>query len=102
MSAIKGIYRNGQIVLDHAANWPDGTAVMVEPLNGADLRGATGDEQADDPESVSRWIAAFDAIPPLQMTPEEEAAWQAERRAQRAFEFATWEEQARRTEGLVE
>ncbi len=36
--------------------------------------GTVGDEQSDDPQAVARWVAAFDAIPPLQMTPEEEAA----------------------------
>jgi hypothetical protein len=49
-----------------------------------DPPGTTGDEQADDAESVARWLAAFDAIPPLQMTPAEEAAWRADRDARRA------------------
>ena len=44
----------------------------------------TEEEQGDDPESIARWIAEFDAIPPLQMTPEEGAdmnAWRAKVKA---------------------
>jgi hypothetical protein len=52
------------------------------------------DEEADDPESIARWIAAFDAIPPLNMTPEEEAEWQAARKAQKEFEKAAFYERA--------
>ncbi len=47
---------------------------------GDDPPGTTGDEQSDDPQAVARWIAAFDALPPLQMTPDEETAWRANRR----------------------
>ena len=47
-------------------------AEFVHP--GDDPPGTVGDEQSDDPQAVARWVAAFDAIPPLQMTPEEEAA----------------------------
>jgi len=39
------------------------------------------DNQGDDPESIVRWIAAVDAIPPLEMTAAEEAEWQAARQA---------------------
>jgi hypothetical protein len=102
MNAIKGIYRNGRIILDRPAAWPEETAVLVEPLNSADFHGATGDEQADDPESVARWIAAFDAIPPLEMTPTEEAEWQAARTAQKAFDLSQWEERTRRIERLFD
>ncbi|MDB5308134.1 MAG: hypothetical protein JWO38_2336 [Gemmataceae bacterium] len=43
--------------------------------------GTVGDEQSDEPEAVARWLAAFDAIPPATMTPDEIAAWQAARAA---------------------
>ena len=41
-----------------------------------DLPGTAGDEQTNDPEAISRWVAAFDAIPPATMTVEEEAVRQ--------------------------
>jgi len=74
--------------------------VVVIPECAPDLLVTTGDEQADDPESIARWLAAFDAIPPLEMTPDEEAEWRAAREAQRAFEIANFEENIRRIEAL--
>ena len=37
----------------------------------ADPPGTGGDEQSDDPEAVSHWLATFDAIPPATMTVDE-------------------------------
>lgn len=45
----------------------------------ADPPGTLGDEQSDEPGAAARWIAAFDAVPPLQMSPEEEAVWRSAR-----------------------
>jgi hypothetical protein len=56
------------------------TAVVEDPP------GTVGDAQSDDAEAVARWIAAFDAIPPMQMTPDEEAAWQSARLAQKQID----------------
>ncbi len=99
-TTLTGTWKNGQIILDGPADWPDGCRVVVIPECMPDLLGTTGDEQADDPESLARWLAAFDAIPPLKMTPEEEAEWQAARQAQKASELAHFEERARRIEAL--
>ncbi len=63
-------------------------------------KGIRGDEQADDPESIARWLAAFDAIPPSEITALEEAGWRAAREAQKAFEMAGFEEHGRRIEAL--
>jgi hypothetical protein len=57
----------------------------------ADPPGTTGDPQADDPEAVARWITAFNAIPPFQMTAAEEAAWQAARAAQKRVDAAAFD-----------
>jgi hypothetical protein len=102
VKVIKGTVENGQITLSEPLTWPDGTEVRIRAIpaaseaNGADEEdaGISEDEQADDPESIARWIAAFDAIPPLHMTPEEEAEWQAARKAQKEFEKAAFDERA--------
>lgn len=73
--ALTGTLKNGQVLLDSPAHWPEGCRVLVMRATVSEPLGATGDEQADDPESVERWIAAFDAIPPLEMTAEEEERW---------------------------
>jgi hypothetical protein len=99
-TTLTGILKNGQVILDGPANWPEGCRVVVVREYVPDLVETAGDEQADDPVSIAQWIATFDAIPPLEMTPEEEAEWNAARAAQKAFEIANFEERARRIEAL--
>lgn len=53
-----------------------------------DPPGTCGDEQADDPEAINRWLATFDAIPPATMTIEEETAWQDARTDQKQIDAA--------------
>jgi hypothetical protein len=97
MSAIKATWNDGQVVLESPADWPDGRRLIVveDPAPNDDI-------QADDPESIARWIAEFDAIPPLEMTAEEEAEWQAARKAQRDFEKATFNERADKLREMFE
>jgi hypothetical protein len=102
MKVIKGTVENGRITLCEPLTWPDGTEVRIRAIStgseasGGDDEnlGTAGDEQADDPESIARWIAAFDAIPPVTMTSEEEARWLAARRAQRELQEAAFNERA--------
>ena len=83
-SAQAGTWKNGHVILDGQADWPEGCRVIVirEPVPG--LVGMTDEEQGEDPESIARWLAAFDAIPPLEMTPDEEAEWRTAREDRRA------------------
>ena len=53
---------------------------LAIPTVAGDPPGTVGDEQSDAPDAVAAWLAAFDAIPPLRMTADEETAWNAERR----------------------
>ncbi|HEY3968787.1 MAG TPA: hypothetical protein VGM05_29835 [Planctomycetaceae bacterium] len=73
---MRATWKNGQIVPDGPVNWPDGCRLTIDPEPCLTFAGMTEDEQGEDAESIARWIAAFDALPPLQMTPEEEAIWQ--------------------------
>ena len=99
-TTLTGTWKNGRVILDGPAAWPEGCRVVVIRGCVPDFVGTTGDEQADDPESIAKWIASFDAIPPLEMTREEEAEWQAALEARKAFEVANFEERARRIEAL--
>lgn len=85
MNAIKGTWKQGQVVLDGPADWPDGCRVIVEPEALHSLNGTAEENQADDPESIAKWLAEFGAIPPWEMTPEEEAEWQAARQAVKEY-----------------
>ncbi len=98
--ALTGTLKNGQVLLDSPAHWPEGCRVLVMRATVSEPLGATGDEQADDPESVERWIAAFDAIPPLEMTAEEEERWRSAREDHKSSEIAGFDERARRIEAL--
>jgi hypothetical protein len=95
MTAVEGTYKDGKIVLDAPTDWPSGCRVRIEPIAVADDDGGTGDEQRDDPESLARWLAEFDAVPPLDMTPDEETTWRAAREAQNAYEKSHFEERAK-------
>ena len=97
MGAIKATWKNGQVVLETPADWPEGRRLVV-----AEEPAPDDDNQADDPESIARWIAAVDAIPPLEMTAEEEAEWQAARKAQRDLEKSTFNERADKLREMFE
>jgi hypothetical protein len=110
VSAIRAVWKNGQIVPDAPVDWPEGTVLRIVPAtdlgpNGEALEdppGTTGDAQSDEPEVVARWVAEFEAIPPLPLAPAEEAAWQADRRRRRESELATFNERADKLRRLFE
>ncbi len=79
------------VVVDEAVDWPDGCELEVRPVT---VNGSDDDVQSNAPEAIARWIAEFQAIPPLQMTAEEAAEWQAARQAQREFELQTFDQRA--------
>jgi hypothetical protein len=99
---MRATWKNGQIVPDGPVNWPDGCRLTIDPEPCLTFAGMTEDEQGEDAESIARWIAAFDALPPLQMTPEEEAIWQSARSAQREFDEATFDQRAAALRGMWE
>lgn len=86
MTAMIGHWKQGRVVLDQPASWAEGARLVILEADEAkskrgpdDLVFMTEEEQGDDPESIAKWIAECDAIPPLEMTPDEEAAmwaWQ--------------------------
>jgi hypothetical protein len=83
MDAIQGTVCHGQITLAAPVEWPDGTVVSVKPVVPT-LDNV--EDQPEDPESIARWVAEFNAIPPWEMTAEEEAQWAAARNAQRELD----------------
>jgi hypothetical protein len=98
VTAIKGIYRNGQVILDRNADWPDGSRVMVEPIPAEESVGIREDAWPTDPEGIARHLALMERIEPLEMTPEEEAEWRAARKAQKEHEKANFEAWSQRIE----
>lgn len=80
MKAIHAIWKDGRIIPAEPVDWPDGTTLTVEPIEAPRDTDSEEDLLGSDPASIARWIAAYDALPPFQMTEAEEAAWQAARR----------------------
>ncbi len=73
IKAIKAIWKNGQVLLDRPADWPEGRRLVVTEDRPADIEFMTKDEQSDDPAAIERWIEELGSLPALTMTPEEEA-----------------------------
>jgi hypothetical protein len=102
MKTIHAIWKDGQIVPTQAVDWPERTALTVEPIEGSLVTHPEGDLLGDDPASIARWLAWFDSLEPLEFTPEEEAAWQAARRERRDWEKAKFDERAERLKAMFE
>jgi hypothetical protein len=81
VNAVHGIWKDGRILLAQPVDWPDGTPLTVEPIEAPQGNEPEAGLLGSDPASIARWIAEYNALPPLQMTEAEEAEWQAARRA---------------------
>lgn len=82
--AVHAKWKNGRVVVEEAVDWPEGCELEVRPKP---FHSSEDDDvQSNDPAVIARWIAEFQAIPPLQLTAEEQAGWQAARQAQREFD----------------
>ena len=60
------------------------------------------DERPETPEEIEEWIRWFHSLEPIEMTPEEEAAWEADRKLQKEFDIKNAAERDRRIEGIFE
>jgi hypothetical protein len=101
MNAIKGTVQNGHIVLDNPTDLPEGSRVLVEPIT-EEMFGVREADWEDTPEAIAAWLQWYDSLEPLQMTPEEQAEWQAARQAQKEREKAAFEERAERLRRMWE
>jgi hypothetical protein len=86
MNDIPGVFRAGHVELTDAVDWPDGTPVTVHPHpldKRTEMAGdwseqwGVDDDWPDTPENRAEILRRIDAVQPLEMTPEEEAEWQA-------------------------
>jgi hypothetical protein len=94
MHAIKVTVKDGRVELQVPHDWPDGTEVLVQPVEPAHEFGIREEEWPDSPEAVADWLRWYDSLEPLVFTEEEQAAWEAARCEQKAFEQATSDERA--------
>jgi hypothetical protein len=76
-----GTYRQGRIELDEPVDWRDGVRVSI--VSDAEGIGIDESEWPTDSEAIRAHLARLDAIEPLELTPEDEAATAAARSAVR-------------------
>jgi hypothetical protein len=88
MESIRAIWRSNQIIPIDSVDWPDGTPLRVTPCSAADM---DSDILGDDPASIARWLAWFDALPVPEMSETELEDLDAARRAMRQSQSATAE-----------
>ncbi len=99
MNAILGMVKNGRVEVDAPPDWPEGSLVRVElGLNGK----ATDDERPETSEEIEESIRRLQAIEPIEMTPEENAAWEAGLKAQKKFDIANAAERDRRIDEIFQ
>ena len=99
MSAIRGIIRNGQVIMTEPANLPDETEVEIVPVG---LAESVDEEGVLTPDEIARTLAAMDEIEPFEMTDEERAAIEADCQARKEWEKARFNEHADRLRSIWE
>jgi hypothetical protein len=94
MSAIHGIVRHGQIVLDDPARLPEGTRVEVLPLESAGpLLGMREEDWPATSQGIADLVSRMDQVEPGWLSPEDERAWRDDLCAQREREKAQFFEE---------
>jgi hypothetical protein len=118
MNRVSGIYENGRVIIDSAADWPEGSRVEVSlvgsvpdiPIAGEsggirpefenalnDTTGVGLDESLwpETPQERKLWLNWFDTRGSLDLTPEEqtrmESFWQDSRAEQKELVRESWE-----------
>lgn len=100
--SIRGIIRGGRVEVDGPIGLPDGSEVVIT----GDPRGGPAPPSEDDrsptPEEIAATLAVMDAIEPLELSAEEQSAWEAERRGRRDREKTHFREHAEGLRGMWE
>ena len=90
MTTIKATIKGGRLEVDAPADWPDGTEVEIHPLEHS---GTIGSEIMS-PEEINKTLAAIDLMEPFDVSADEQASWDADRKARKEREKAEFAEHA--------
>jgi len=98
--ALTGTWKDGQIILDGPADWPEGCKLHVIPIpQTTDRTGIPDDQWPRDSPGIAELLDRMDQIEPFEMTPQEEADWLAGRQGIKEYTIANM---SKRIEGLFE
>ncbi|MBW3599211.1 MAG: hypothetical protein KY475_18315 [Planctomycetes bacterium] len=76
MSALKAVWKQGRVVLQGPADWPEGCRLIVQEDILSPIEFMTEDEQGDDPAAIQGWIDELREIPPAPADDPEWDAWE--------------------------
>ena len=103
MSVLQGTIKNGQIVLDVPADLPEGTRVEVLPIDAPPTAlGMREEDWPTTPEGIAALVARMDQVEPGWLSPEDDAAWRTDLRAQKELEKARFFEDAEKLRRMWE
>jgi hypothetical protein len=90
--AIRTTVREGRLELRVPSEWPEGAEVEIRRVdqNGSD------EEQAMRADEIAATLAAMDRVQPFDLSDDEQAAIEADRRARKEWEIAHFQERAER------
>ena len=103
MNPLQGTIKHGHIILDVPAALPEGTRVVVLPIN--DLLPTLGMREEDwptTPEAIAALLARMEQMEPGWLSPEDDAAWRAALRAQNESEKTGFSEEAEKLSRIWE
>jgi hypothetical protein len=88
MKAITATWKNGQVLPDEVADWPEGCRLRIEPVDQQESISMREEDWSTEPEAIADWLAWYDSLEPLEFTAEEEADLAAWRRKAKEFSIA--------------
>ena len=98
MNMLKGIIHNGQVVLPHPADLPEGTEVTIVPVDHA----LPGEDEPVTTDEIARTLAAMEAVQPFEMSDSERAAIELDRQTRKEWENSRFNEHAERLREIWE
>lgn len=95
MNVLQGTIKNGQIILDAPVTLAEGTRVQILPVEASTSSlGMREEDWPTTPEGIAALLARMDQVERGWLSPEDDAAWRADLRAQREEDKARFFEDA--------
>lgn len=87
MSSQLGTIKNGQIILDRPASFPDGIRVEVFPMNETQTNlGMREEDWPSTPEGITALLSQMDQVETGWLSPDDDSNWRASLRSQKEME----------------